>query len=213
MSPETTLEVEVEDQAWSDALPNCVEIVERAATAVLGAPPPGELAANGTEGVAPPRDIGRNADRACGAHEADVGAAPSVASRQLAQRGSICDGIAITVLLTDDAAVQQLNADFRGKDASTNVLSFPAAESARPHLGDIALAYGVCAREAEAQGKPLAHHLMHLTVHGVLHLLGYDHESDAEAEAMEGIERAILSELGVPDPYAHPGHGVTEANA
>ena len=144
---------------------------------------------------------------------AAVGAAPSVASRQLPQEGSIYDAVAITILLTDDASIQQLNTDFRGKDAPTNVLSFPAAESAWPHLGDIALAYGVCAREAEAQGKRLAHHLMHLTVHGVLHLLGYDHESDAEAEAMEGIERAVLSKLGVPDPYAPPGDGVTEANA
>jgi len=117
------------------------------------------------------------------------------------------------VLLADDSAILELNCNFRGKNTATNVLSFPAAVSARPHLGDIVLAYGVCAREAEAQGKTLAHHLMHLTVHGVLHLLGYDHESDAEAEAMEGIERAVLSKLGVPDPYARPGDGVTEANA
>ena len=122
-------------------------------------------------------------------------------------------GGSFVILLTDDETIHDLNARFRGKDSATNVLSFPAAESALPYLGDIALAYGVCAREAEAQGKPLAHHLTHLVVHGVLHLLGYDHESDAEAEAMEGVERAILSRLGVPDPYAHPDHGVTEANA
>lgn len=113
----------------------------------------------------------------------------------------------LTILLTSDEAVRDLNARFRGKDRPTNVLSFPAAESARPHLGDLALAYGVCAAEAEAQGKPLAHHLMHLTVHGVLHLLGYDHESEADAEAMEALERTILGTLGVPDPY------VLEANA
>ncbi len=108
----------------------------------------------------------------------------------------------VAVLLTDDAAVKTLNADFRGKDAPTNVLSFPAPATAAPHLGDIVLAFGVCAQEAEAQGKPLAHHLMHLTAHGVLHLLGYDHESDADAEAMEALEREILANLGVPDPYA-----------
>ena len=122
----------------------------------------------------------------------------------------------ISVLLADDPAVHDLNARFRGKDQPTNVLSFPAPESAQPHLGDIALAYGVCAREAAAQGKPLAHHLMHLTAHGVLHLLGYDHETDAEAEEMEGMERAILATLGVPDPYAepdaHPGPGLDETH-
>jgi probable rRNA maturation factor len=116
-------------------------------------------------------------------------------------------GAAVTVLLTDDASVQTLNRDFRGKDAATNVLSFPSPATARPHLGDIALAYGVCAREALAQGKPLDHHLAHLTVHGVLHLLGYDHEAEAEAEAMEEIERRVLEPLGVPDPYAHDRNG------
>jgi probable rRNA maturation factor len=112
----------------------------------------------------------------------------------------------LTVLLTDDASVQALNRDFRGKDAPTNVLSFPAAETALPYLGDIALAYGVCARESLAQGKPLEDHLAHLTVHGVLHLLGYDHQAHAEAEAMEEMERAILERLGVPDPYARDEH-------
>ena len=107
----------------------------------------------------------------------------------------------IVVLLTDNAAVQELNARFRGRDRPTNVLSFPAAESAAPHLGDLVLAFGVCAAEAEAQGKSLADHLSHLTVHGVLHLLGRDHEAEAEAEAMEAEERAILASLGVADPY------------
>ena len=111
----------------------------------------------------------------------------------------------LTLLLADDDAVRDLNARFRGKDVATNVLSFPAAASAAPHLGDIALAYGVCTREAVAQGKPLADHLQHLVVHGVLHLLGSDHHDDAEAEEMEGAERAILARLGVPDPYAERG--------
>ena len=107
----------------------------------------------------------------------------------------------LTILLTDDATVQDLNARFRGKDGATNVLSFPAARSAYPHLGDIALAHGVCAREAAEQGKPLADHLRHLVLHGVLHLLGYDHVAGAEAEAMEAMERNLLAAMGVADPY------------
>ena len=107
----------------------------------------------------------------------------------------------VVVLLTDDAAVQDLNARFRDRDRPTNVLSFPAAVSAAPHLGDLVLAHGVCAAEAEAQGKALADHLTHLTVHGVLHLLGRDHEDATEAEAMEAEERSLLASLGVADPY------------
>ena len=99
-------------------------------------------------------------------------------------------------------AVRDLNARFRDKDKPTNVLSFPAPESAAPHLGDVVLAYGVCAAEAEAQGKTLSDHLSHLVVHGVLHLLGRDHEDDAEAEEMEAEEREILAGIGVADPYA-----------
>jgi probable rRNA maturation factor len=109
---------------------------------------------------------------------------------------------AVAILLTDDAAVADLNARFRGKPTSTNVLSFPAARSAYPHLGDVALAYGVCSGEAQAQGKSLADHLKHLVVHGVLHLLGYDHEAEADAEAMEQMECEILRRFGVADPYA-----------
>ncbi|WP_312166320.1 rRNA maturation RNase YbeY [Phenylobacterium sp.] len=112
------------------------------------------------------------------------------------------DGGGVTVLLTDDESVRELNARFRGKDKPTNVLSFPAPQNPEGHLGDIALAFGVCVREATEQGKPLAHHLQHLVAHGVLHLVGYDHETDAEAEQMEGLERVILAGLGVPDPYA-----------
>jgi probable rRNA maturation factor len=107
----------------------------------------------------------------------------------------------LVILLADDDRLRALNAAFRSKDAPTNVLSFPAA-GAGGALGDIALALGVCAREAAEQGKTLAAHLQHLTAHGVLHLLGYDHETDAEAEAMEARERAILASLGIADPYA-----------
>lgn len=109
----------------------------------------------------------------------------------------------LTVLLTTDLAVQALNAEFRKQDKPTNVLSFPAAPNPEQHLGDLALAYETCAREAAGQGKPLAHHLQHLVAHGVLHLLGYDHMSDPEAEEMESIERTVLASLGVPDPYEH----------
>lgn len=142
------IEVEIEDDAWSAALPDVADVVGRAAAAALGA-------ASGD----------------------------------------------VVVLLTDDAAVQDLNGRFRERDRPTNVLSFPAAASAAPHLGDLVLAYGVCAAEAEAQSKSLADHLSHLTVHGVLHLLGRDHEDEAEAEAMEAEERTILASLGVADPY------------
>jgi probable rRNA maturation factor len=150
------IEVEIEDEAWTAALPDAVAVVERAAAAAL----------DGTGGD-------------------------------------------VAVLLTDDAAVHDLNARFRDRDQPTNVLSFPAAESAAPHLGDLVLAFGVCAAEAAAQGKSLADHLTHLTIHGVLHLLGRDHVDEAEAEAMEAEERTLLASLGVADPYRphEPAHG------
>jgi probable rRNA maturation factor len=107
-------------------------------------------------------------------------------------------GATVAILLTADARLQALNRAFRGKDAPTNVLSFTGTGD---NLGDIALALGVCAREAAEQGKTLAAHLQHLTAHGVLHLLGYDHETDAQAEVMEARERQILAGLGVADPY------------
>jgi probable rRNA maturation factor len=111
----------------------------------------------------------------------------------------------IAILLTDDGTVRDLNARFRDKDRPTNVLSFPGADmpmpGAAPHLGDIVLAYGICAGEAEAQSKTLSSHLTHLVVHGVLHLLGQDHQTDPEAEAMEAEEKAILAALGIADPY------------
>ena len=110
-----------------------------------------------------------------------------------------------TVLLADDDAVQALNARFRGRDAPTNVLSFPASSvpglPEAAYLGDIILAFEVCRGEAEAQGKPLAHHLSHLVIHGLLHLQGHDHQSDEEAEVMEARERTLLAGLGIDDPY------------
>ena len=142
------IEIEVEDAAWTAALPDAEAVVLRAATAALGT----------VEGD-------------------------------------------LVVLLTDDAGVQDLNARFRDKDRPTNVLSFPAATSAFPHLGDVVLAHAYCAAEAQTQGKSLSDHLSHLVVHGVLHLLGRDHEAEAEAEEMEAEEREILASLGVADPY------------
>jgi len=108
----------------------------------------------------------------------------------------------VTVLLTGDDRLRALNRQFRGKDAATNVLAFPAAT--KDGLGDIAIAYGIVAGEARAQGKDLSHHAIHLAVHGTLHLLGYDHETPAEAKIMEQLEREILAGLGIADPYRRP---------
>jgi probable rRNA maturation factor len=108
----------------------------------------------------------------------------------------------VMILLTDDATVRALNARFRGADKPTNVLAFPAGPNREGALGDIALAFGVCEREAGCQRKPLEDHLRHLVIHGVLHLSGYDHQDDAEATIMEARERELLARLCVPDPYA-----------
>jgi probable rRNA maturation factor len=111
------------------------------------------------------------------------------------------------VALSDDANVRSLNASYRGKDQPTNVLSFPAGSGPRDGvipLGDIVLAVETIAREAQEQGISPAQHLQHLVVHGLLHLLGYDHETNEEAEQMESIEIAVLSSLGIPNPYTEP---------
>lgn len=142
------IEIEIEADDWTAALPEAAATAERAAAAALG-------------------DVAGD----------------------------------LVVLLTDDAAVRDLNARFRDRDRPTNVLSFPAAETARPHLGDLVLGFGVCRDEAVAQGKSLADHLTHLVVHGTLHVLGRDHEDDDEAGRMEAEERTILARLGVEDPY------------
>jgi probable rRNA maturation factor len=144
-------DVELEDPAWSVALPDAEALVLEAADATL------------------------------------------------ASEGAVGEGV--TLLLTDDETIRGLNVRFREQDKPTNVLSFPAPQNPERFLGDIALAYGVCAREAQEQGKPLGHHLQHLVAHGVLHLLGYDHVSDDQAAEMEGLERAVLAGLGIPDPY------------
>jgi probable rRNA maturation factor len=116
----------------------------------------------------------------------------------------------LAVMLTDDSGIRTLNSNWRGIDKPTNVLSFPALQPTAPPqvgdaprmLGDIAIAYETLRKEADDDGKPFDHHLSHLAVHGFLHLIGYDHEQDDQAEAMEALEREILAQLGIPDPYA-----------
>ena len=147
------IEVESEDEAWSNAVPDWARLSAEAAERALDA----------------------SSDRAA---------------------------MDVAILLADDETVRDLNDRFRHKNVPTNVLSFPAHRTATGALGDIVLAYGVCAREAGEQGKPLAAHLQHLVAHGVLHLLGYDHEDEADAQIMEDLERRVLKQLGLPDPYA-----------
>jgi probable rRNA maturation factor len=111
--------------------------------------------------------------------------------------------VELAIVLTDDSAVRDLNRTWRGIDAATNVLSFPAEfeSGSPPLLGDIVLACETVAAEAKAERKPFAHHLAHLAVHGFLHLLGYDHERNKDALIMEQAERNILQRLAIPDPY------------
>lgn len=138
----------------------------------------------------------------------DVGAIEAILDRVLPVLDRHLAGAAgtATLALADDALVRDLNRRFRGKDRPTNVLSFPSGEPPAPGgmLGDIVLARETVEREAALDGKPFDHHLIHLVIHGMLHLLGYDHESDEEAEAMERLETAVLADLGIPDPYAEP---------
>lgn len=140
--------------------------------------------------------------------------AERAARAALAEAGVSAGGLEIALLLTDDAEIARLNAQFRDKDAPTDVLSWPGfdlrpgdappsgPEDAPELLGDIALAAQTVARDAQSSRRALADHVAHLVCHGVLHLLGYDHGSEAEAEAMEGVERRALARIGVADPYA-----------
>ena len=108
----------------------------------------------------------------------------------------------VSVLLTDDASIRALNRDWRKIDKPTNVLSFPAAEQADGKLlGDIVIGYETLAREAADEQRDVLHHLAHLTVHGFLHLIGYDHQTDAQADEMEGLESRIMRSMNLPDPY------------
>jgi probable rRNA maturation factor len=116
----------------------------------------------------------------------------------------------LAIMLTDDVGIRTLNNNWRGIDKPTNVLSFPALQPAGPvgpgdaprMLGDIAIAYETTRKEADDEQKPFDHHLSHLAVHGFLHLIGYDHENDADAEVMEALEVKVLAQLGIPNPYA-----------
>ncbi|MEQ6201578.1 rRNA maturation RNase YbeY [Sulfitobacter sp. HNIBRBA2951] len=152
---------------------------------------------------------------------ADAGladAATRAVAATLAHMGLEAETCEITLLGCDDARIAELNTEFRGKPQPTNVLSWPAqplapiAEGHAPpapeqgfdgmiELGDIAIAYQTCTAEAAAQNKPLFAHMTHLIVHGTLHLLGYDHETDADAALMERLEVEILGNLGMDDPY------------
>jgi probable rRNA maturation factor len=118
----------------------------------------------------------------------------------------VADGAEISIVFTDDVHIRALNREWRQKDKATNVLSFPAMPvrpgvALPPVLGDIVLAAETIRREAGLEDKPFEHHLIHLMVHGFLHIVGYDHETDAEAEEMEEAERRILARLAIPDPY------------
>lgn len=141
---------------------------------------------------------------------ADLCRTMAVAALQAAEGALDGPPVEISLVLTSDAAVQELNRDWRGQDKPTNVLSFatqdeedaPVVVGAPLLLGDIVMAFGTCRREATEQGKEFAHHAAHLVVHGVLHLLGWDHEEDeSEAEEMERLEAAILARFGIADPY------------
>lgn len=154
--------------------------------------------------------------------EAWAGSAPfyreialAAAGEALAAAGLAGRDAEISVLLCDDARIAALNAGFRGKPAPTNVLSWPAHPLAPPRpgaappappdamLGDIALARETVEKEASAQHLTVERRFAHLFAHGVLHLLGYDHQTDADAELMEGLERRALAAMGIPDPYAN----------
>jgi probable rRNA maturation factor len=129
----------------------------------------------------------------------------SAASRTLRLKAAApCE---LSLVFSDDATVKALNAEWRGKDSATNVLSFPAfslmpGDPLPQLLGDVILAFETTAREAAEEGKLIDHHVSHLVLHGLLHLLGYDHETDADAEDMESLELSILAKLAIPDPYA-----------
>lgn len=147
--------------------------------------------------------------------EATVSAAISAAAAHSTRGGEV------SILLSDDSAVRDINRQFRGLDKPTNVLSFPAANTPATqghlgiHLGDIVIAYETLRRECEAEDRLFLHHLAHLTVHGFLHLIGYDHETDAQADEMEALESRIMTAMNLPDPWkdAHLDRDLQHGNA
>jgi probable rRNA maturation factor len=179
---------------------------ERAATPVPS-PPPQAGREQSEQGERLPQTAGPSVDIVVESSlwVAHAGAEAAIRRAVAAAAPAGLDAAELAVLLADDARGREMNAHWRGKDTATNVLSFPAAPGPGPgprHLGDIVLAYETVEREAGAQDKPFDHHLVHLVVHGFLHLIGYDHDTDDEAEEMERRERDILARLGIPDPYA-----------
>lgn len=138
---------------------------------------------------------------------AAIAAFAAVPARRKPKGGPKGAIVELAIVLTSDAAVKRLNATYRGKNKPTDVLSFPAWTDAGPKdaseaiLGDVVIAKGVTARDARSENKTLDEHLAHLVVHGVLHLLGYDHEDDKDARAMERLEISVLKSLGIADPY------------
>jgi probable rRNA maturation factor len=133
--------------------------------------------------------------------------AETVIGQTISQSGvRIADGAEISIVLCDDAFIAELNRKWRRLDKPTNVLSFPSggAIASAPVLGDIVIAFETAAKEAAEAEKPLRDHVAHLLAHGFLHLIGYDHVADADAEAMEAMERDVLARLGIADPYAAP---------
>jgi probable rRNA maturation factor len=150
--------------------------------------------------ISVPSPLWRGLPRARGLARETIAAC--VAEREMGAR----EGAEVSLCLADDARLRALNLRWRGIDAPTNVLSFPSVPPGRsaeaPALGDIALAYETLAREAEELGVPLADHYRRLLAHGFLHLIGYDHQTDEEAERMEALETRILAQLGAADPYA-----------
>ncbi len=130
--------------------------------------------------------------------------AEAVIGQTISQSGvRLAEAAEVSILFCDDAFIADLNRKWRGIDKPTNVLSFPSGGevASTPVLGDIVIAFETAAREAEESGKPLRDHVAHLLAHGFLHLVGYDHLADADAEAMEALERSVLARLGIEDPY------------
>ncbi len=157
---------------------------------------------------APEVDIDLSLEAGDWPSEAELAAlADAAVAAALAELGVKGGHSELSILFTDDAHIRALNAEWRGKDKATNVLSFPAfpvapGDALSPMLGDIVLAAETVRAESVLESKSFDHHLTHLVVHGLLHLLGYDHETDDDAEEMEALERRILARLAIADPYA-----------
>lgn len=139
--------------------------------------------------------------------EDPFGLAGIVIGQTISQSGvKLAEGAEVSIVLCDDAFIVDLNRKWRQIDKPTNVLAFPSGGpiASTPVLGDIVIAFETASKEAEELGKPLRDHVAHLLAHGFLHLIGYNHIRDADAEAMEALERSVLARLGIEDPYQEP---------